>query len=75
MKFYYSKANQKIISLNNLIEIKTLSWGTGAKSNPFIYAIEFRYFGGENARINCEKDATMAKTILEEVYEILSKGA
>ena len=73
MKFYYSKASQKIVSLNNITEIKMLTWGSGAKSNPYTYAIEFCYTGGETARIDCDKSKVMAETILEEIFDNLTK--
>ena len=67
------KVDNTIVVLERVKDIELLSGGSGAKSNPFWFALDIEHFGGERSRIDLGENEIQAHNTMNQIYEILKR--
>ncbi len=65
------KIKNMIVSLENVKSVTQTISGSGAKSNPYNYAINIQYFGNEGEYIHLDEDRVAAETAMAQIFQIL----
>ena len=64
--------NNKILSLENVKEVRLYEGGTGAQRNPFYYGVSIYYMNGEHASSDSTSDKEKAKGWFNKIFEIIT---
>ena len=68
------KIANTIVALDKVKSVQLCISGSGAKSNPFNYAIDIAYFGNEREYLNIGDDEKLAKESMEKIFNILENN-
>lgn len=73
MKKAMKITNTQIVSLQNIIYADLLTFGSGAKSNPFKYQICIGYINDITVRVDFEENQTAAENAFNNLLKELNE--
>ena len=65
------RISNTIVSLERVKSVQMCVSGSGAKSNPYNYAIDVAYFGNEREYINLGDNKTLAEETMQTIFDVL----